>query len=598
VLSVDVNDILREVVENIKMLEEQPNVMRLSHSELRAVAEQHAIKTRYGNMVFMTSVRNRSAGLTVYIGSPRVMDYQRLSEKQVDILEEVPETLEKVHKYIKKAPLVRVDKVMGSNEEFTPICTMFVSTQRKDCIRLAYMLDVLLFDRDKVTMGREKPHLYLLFIPEWHEKDRQILVFPEVGVTYVLGSDYFGEAKKGFLRMAMWCAKQRGMLGIHAGAKIVRARGVDEKLKRYSMLLFGLSATGKTTHICHNHGLDPELGEGIEIVQDDVLFLRMDGSALGTENGFFLKTDIDPINQPLIWKAATKENAVFENVMVDFEGNVHFLDDTLTGNGRGVFPRSDLDPTCLSPSINLPPLSELDGMVIIFITRRNTVVPIISKLTIEQAAAAFMLGESIETAASDPTRIGESVRVVGTNPFIVGDPAEEGLWFYEFLKRNESKVQCYLLNTGGVGEILTKRGRKVIVEQKPLRVQIWETAAIIRGVLRGTIKWTYEPYFGVMIPSYVEDVDMSKFNPENFYTREQIEDYVKQLKAERAYYLIHNFWGFLEKIELTEELARFIGLDVVSYEFPLPQRPASVSQTELKASEAVELLDPPTEQSK
>lgn len=582
IIGVDIEGILRDVLENVKMLEEQPNVSKLSSEELRAIAEQHAIKTKYGNLVFMTSVRNRSAGLTVYIGSPRVMDYQQLSEKQIDILEKVPETLDRVHKYVKKAPLVRVDKVMGSNEEFTPICTMYVSTQRKDCIRLAYMLDVLLFNKDEVVLGKEHPHLYLLYIPEWQEKDRQILVFPEIGVTYVLGSDYFGEAKKGFLRMAMWCAKQRGMLGVHAGAKIVKARGPDGRLRRYSMLLFGLSATGKTTHTCHNHGLDPNLGEGIEIVQDDVLFLKKDGSALGTENGFFLKTDIDPVNQPLIWKAATKERAVFENVLVDFEGNVHFLDDTLTGNGRGVFPRSDLDPSCLSPSINLPPLSELDGMIIIFITRRNTVVPIISKLTIEQAAAAFMLGESIETAASDPTRIGESVRVVGTNPFIVGDPAEEGLWFYDFLKQNKDKVQCYLLNTGGVGEILTKKGRKVIVEQRPLRVQIWETASIIRGILRRTIEWTYEPYFGVMVPSHVEGVDIAKFNPENFYTREQMEEYIKQLKAERAYYMIHNYWSFLEKIELTEELVRFIGLDVVSYEFPPPQRrEENIEQTEV-----------------
>ncbi|RLF07695.1 MAG: phosphoenolpyruvate carboxykinase (ATP) [Thermoprotei archaeon] len=582
IIGVDIEGILRDVLENVKMLEEQPNVSKLSSEELRAIAEQHAIKTKYGNLVFMTSVRNRSAGLTVYIGSPRVMDYQQLSEKQIDILEKVPETLDRVHKYVKKAPLVRVDKVMGSNEEFTPICTMYVSTQRKDCIRLAYMLDVLLFNKDEVVLGKEHPHLYLLYIPEWQEKDRQILVFPEIGVTYVLGSDYFGEAKKGFLRMAMWCAKQRGMLGVHAGAKIVKARGPDGRLRRYSMLLFGLSATGKTTHTCHNHGLDPNLGEGIEIVQDDVLFLKKDGSALGTENGFFLKTDIDPVNQPLIWKAATKERAVFENVLVDFEGNVHFLDDTLTGNGRGVFPRSDLDPSCLSPSINLPPLSELDGMIIIFITRRNTVVPIISKLTIEQAAAAFMLGESIETSASDPTRIGESVRVVGTNPFIVGDPAEEGLWFYDFLKQNKDKVQCYLLNTGGVGEILTKKGRKVIVEQRPLRVQIWETASIIRGILRRTIEWTYEPYFGVMVPSHVEGVDIAKFNPENFYTREQMEEYIKQLKAERAYYMIHNYWSFLEKIELTEELVRFIGLDVVSYEFPPPQRrEENIEQTEV-----------------
>jgi phosphoenolpyruvate carboxykinase (ATP) len=586
-MHVDVEELLRNVEENLRSLEGAPNVLRYSSEELRKLAEQHAIKTKYGNLVFMTSVRNRSAGLTVYVGGPNVMNYQKLSEKQAEILEKVPETLHRVHNYVKKVPLVRVDKVMGSNDELTPICTMYVSVQRRDSIRLAYMLDLLLFDEGEVVLGSDRPRLYLLYIPEWQEKDRQILVFPEIGVTYVLGSDYFGEAKKGFLRMAMWCAKQRGFLGIHAGAKIVKARGPDGRLRRYSMLLFGLSATGKTTHSCHDHGLDPDLGEGIEIVQDDVVFLKKDGSAYGTEKGFFLKTDIDPVDQPLIWKAATKENVVFENVLVDYMGEVHFLDDTLTSNGRGVFPRSNLDPKCLSSSINLPPLSELDGMIIIFITRRNTVVPICSKLTMEQAAAAFMLGESVETSAGDPTRAGESVRVVGTNPFIVGDPAEEGLWFYDFLKRNSDKVQCYLLNTGGVGEIMTKRGRKVIIEQKALRPQIWETASIIRGIVRGTIKWTYEPYFGTMVPSYVEGVDVEKFKLENFYSREQIENLVTQLKLERANYLINNYPSFVESVQLTSELAKFTGLDVVGYDVVLFKR----EELSSKRSEALHVID-------
>jgi phosphoenolpyruvate carboxykinase (ATP) len=222
---VDVEELLRSVEENVRSLESAPNALRCSSEELRRLAEQHAVKTKYGNLVFMTSVRNRSAGLTVYVGSPNVMNYQKLSEKQMEILEKVPETLHRVHNYVKKAPLVRIDKVMGSNDEFTPLCTMYVSVQRRDSIRLAYMLDLLLFDESEVVLGKDRPRLYLLYIPEWQEKDRQILVFPEIGVTYVLGSDYFGEAKKGFLRMAMWYAKQKGFLGIHAGAKIVRARG-------------------------------------------------------------------------------------------------------------------------------------------------------------------------------------------------------------------------------------------------------------------------------------------------------------------------------------------------------------------------------------
>jgi phosphoenolpyruvate carboxykinase (ATP) len=380
------------------------------------------------------------------------------------------------------------------------------------------------------------PELYLLYVPEWQEKDRQILVFPEIGVTYILGTDYYGEAKKGFLRMAMWAAKQRGMLGVHAGAKIVKARDNTGRIRRYNMILFGLSATGKTTHACHNHGL-LEDGEGQEIVQDDVVFIRSDGSALGSEKGFYLKTGyLDPKVQPIIFRAAISQDTIFENVMVDYLGSVHFNDVTLTENGRAIIQRNDLGAD-KSESVNLPAINEVDGMIVIFITRRNTVVPIASKLTIEQAAAAFMLGESVETSAGDPQRAGESVREVGTNPFIVGDEAYEGNWFYDFLKRHSDKIQCYLLNTGGVGEIREngKDGNKII--QQALRVEIPEMAAIIRGIVRNSIEWKHDPLFNVLIPKKANGVLMEKFDLHLFYSHEQIVNYVNKLKKERIEWL-------------------------------------------------------------
>jgi len=398
-------------------------------------------------------------------------------------------------------------------------------------IRLAYMVGQTLFPLKDEAPG---PELCLLYIPEWQEKDRQILVFPEIGVTYVLGSDYYGEAKKGFLRMAMWAAKQRGLFGIHAGAKIVKARDQAGRIKRYSMILFGLSATGKTTHACHNHGL-VEDGEGQEIAQDDVVFLRTDGSVLGTEKGFYLKTGyLDPKVQPILFRAAISHRTIFENVMVDYLGNVYFDNSTLTENGRGIIQREDLGAD-KSESVNLPPLDMLDGMIIIFITRRNTVVPIASRLTIEQAAAAFMLGESIETSAGDPRRAGESVREVGTNPFIIGDEAYEGNWFYDFLKEHRDKVQCYLMNTGGVGEI--REGSDRIVKQTVLRPEIPEMAAIIRGIVRNTIEWEHESHFGTSIPKRTNGLQMTKFNLSNFYSGEVIRNYVDKLRKERTEWL-------------------------------------------------------------
>jgi phosphoenolpyruvate carboxykinase (ATP) len=149
-----------------------------------------------------------------------------------------------------------------------------------------------------------------------------------------------------------------------------------------------------------------------------------------------------------------------------------------------------------------------------------------------------MLGESIETSGSDPRRAGESVREVGTNPFIIGDEAEEGNRFYEFIKKHEDKIQLYQLNTGGVGEIILRAedGTK-IVKQKVVRVEIPEMASIIRAIARGEIGWSDDPYFGTKIPTGVPSVDMKKFDLAKYYSPEQISYYVQSLKKERVEYL-------------------------------------------------------------
>ncbi len=527
---IDLNRVKRLVDE----LHKSPNVIHPKPEEIRGMAEQYGTKTKFGNYNFSSTVKNRSANLTVYVGSEKVLQ-PRLNPAQREILKNIPRTMEELEEYLKKAPFVCTETNMGDNPYFIPHCTMFVSTHRKEMVRLAHMINQTLFAHKD---GKKGPKEYLVYIPEWQEKDRQILVFPEIGVTFVLGTDYYGEAKKGFLRMAMWYSKQEGMLGLHAGAKIIRAKeGKAGKIKKYSMIIFGLTATGKTTHTCHNHGLT-ERGEKVEIAQDDVIFLRDDCSALGTERGFYLKTEgINPEIQSLIYDAVTKPDAIFENVVVDYLGNVYFGDETLTGNGRGIMQRDDFGDF-KADSVNLPPISEVDGLIIAVITRRNTVVPIASKLTLEQTAASFMLGESIESSGGDPKKAGESVREVGTNPFIIGDFSGEGNRFYEFIKKYPKKIHCYLLNTGGVGEILEKNEDGInVIKQKVLRVQIPEMAAIIRGIVRGTIDWKSEPYFGTMIPKTVEGVDMSKFELSKFYTGEQINFYVSKLKKERVEWL-------------------------------------------------------------
>ena len=523
--------LLDEIKQTIRELPNQPNVTYLTAHEIAHRAEEFGTRTIFGNFNYVSTVKNLSTALTIYLGSDKV-ETRVSTQKKRDIKKSAPGTIRQVHDYLQNAPLARINCSMGDQSSYTPQCGLYVSTYRKDCIRLAHMVAETLFpQRDSAD-----PEMNVIVIPEWQEKERQILVFPEIGVTYILGTDYYGEVKNAFLRMAMWSAKQKGMLGLHAGTKILRARNADGKLRKIGMVMFGIAATGKTTHSCHNHGLtDP--GESVEILQDDVVFWRKDGSSLGSERGFYIKTEaLTPEVQPLLYKAAIQKNAILENVMVDYDGNAYFDDRTLTANGRGIIQRNDLDEYC-SPNINLPPVDELDGLIMAFMVRSYTAVPLVSKLTPEQAAMAFMLSESIDAAGSDQQTPVTPTRGISASPFLIGDASDEVNIFYDLLKAHGDKVECYMLNTGGVGEIVEHGldGARRI-KQKVTRVQIPEMASIIRGIARGTISWREDPNWMVDTPEYVEGLDISRFDLDMHYGQDKIDSLIAAIRLERLDY--------------------------------------------------------------
>jgi len=532
--------LLDEVRRAIAELPNQPNVYSLPADEIRRRAEEFGTPTVFGNTNWVSTVKNRSAALTVSLGSRKVTTDVSTSKKR-DITKHAAETIRVLHRYLRNAPLLRVDCSVGDNPHFAPECTMYLSTYRRETARLAHKVVQTLFP----SLRPDGRRLTLVFIPEWQEKDRQILVFPELGVTYVLGTDYYGEAKNAFLRMAMWRAKLDGMLGLHAGTKIIRAVGPDGSIRRLGMLLFGKSASGKTTHICSDHGLDLP-GEGVEIAQDEVVFWRTDGAALGSERGFYIKTEgLSPDAHPLLHHAATSPNSILDNVMVDYQGNACFDDRTLTANGRAIIQRSDLGDLA-SPSIDLPPLDELDGLIVAFMVRKYTVIPVAGRLTDEQAAIAFLLAESIDS-------IGPDAKEIGGSPLLVGEPADEANAFYELIKSHESKIGCYMLNTGGVGELVDQGldgARKM--QKKVTRVEIPEMSAIIRGIARDTIKWREDPNWMVETPEFVDGLDVAKFDLDRHYDQARIDFLIAATRLERAEH-IESIAGLAPEIKRSVE---------------------------------------------
>ncbi len=455
--------------------------------------EQGGVITEFGNLSVVTKVRNRIAKFTEVV-------MEGLSQEDEQLVHRVME-------YLRDREMIMLDRVMCQAPSFKRNCRLYVTA---DYPRLPLMWGNTLFAPE----GGE-PNFVVITVPEWPEK--KVLVSPESGLTLILGSDYKGENKKAMLRQVMYWAKKEGNLGLHAASKIMRVFR-DGKLRDLGFLFFGLSGTGKTTLSCHSHWLHAP--ERVVIRQDDVVILRSDGSAVGTEESFYLKTDgLEPGIQPLLYAAAISPRAILENVWVEPEtGKVDFFDTKLTSNGRAMVKRRDIAFT--DSEIDLEKVN-----FVVFITRHFDILPPVVRLTPEWAAVAFMLGESVETSAGDPTQAVKQLRVVGTNPFIVGSEEEEGHTFLNIM-RNNPDIECFILNTGKVGG--ADRGQKITVR---------DSIKIVEMIARGEIEWEKDEFWGYEVPVHIPGVDLERFDLSNYYPEEEIQEMSEDLKRERLEWL-------------------------------------------------------------
>ncbi|MDL5361261.1 phosphoenolpyruvate carboxykinase (ATP) [Halalkalicoccus sp. NIPERK01] len=433
-----------------------------SLEELREFSKPLETTTEYGSPAYVSEFRSRSADRTKNaIDDAFTEDDWRLVHRAL----ERAETTE----------LVCLDRMVGRHPEHAYCCRLFVP---KEYGRIALAWAKLL---EPAPEGRE-PDFYTLQLPDWEET--AIRVLPDEGVTVVLGSDYTGEAKKSFLRLFMYRAKQRGGLGLHAGTKRLALETEDGLSEVYQAFL-GLSGTGKSTLTGHGCWLDPP--ESAVMLQDDVCALFPDTLAGSEGGGLYIKTiGLSEDEQPALYRAVTQPEAVLENVAVDPDGTVDFDDGSLTTNGRAVVRREDLPSA--APEIDCERADQ------VFFITRNPLMPPIARLTPEQAAVAFMLGESIETSAGDPERAGESIRVVGTNPFIVGPEGEEGNRFADLM--SETDAECFVLNTGSVGS---------------KEIEVEDTIAILTAAARGGIEWIHDDRLGFEVPEEVPGMEIEEF---------------------------------------------------------------------------------------
>ena len=113
----------------VKSLPGQRNVRNLNLEELDQEAGQFGRITNTDGRSYYSNVRNRSAGISVVFGSDSVAS-RNLNGRQQAIRQHKDRTLQQVREYLKRAPLIRVQRTVGDNAEFNPKCNLYLSVQR------------------------------------------------------------------------------------------------------------------------------------------------------------------------------------------------------------------------------------------------------------------------------------------------------------------------------------------------------------------------------------------------------------------------------------------------------------------------------------
>ncbi len=493
-----------------KMLFRLPQAKRVienpSPDEVKALAAKMptARGTKYGNLNIQTNVLARSKRSTFLLTD------EPDGQNQSIPTDEAAEWADKQDEYIAGREMVQIDGYIGNDPDFRTPTRLYVEAANAN---IAGMQQQLYFGPPAEDY---EPELTVVYTPnlkaEGFPDDRLILVDLEQGVTRVFNSDYFGESKKGGLRMWNKLVYDRGGLPLHAGCKIIPTDDGDKVC-----LTVGLSGTGKTTTtFTRQNGSLP--------VQDDFVAWMPDGGVYVTENGCFAKTyGLNPDDEPTIYAAVTQPDSYLENVSQHGD-DVDFYDESYTQNGRATFPFRVIDSAADAE------IERADFLLIL--NRNENVIPAVAKLEGPQAAAYFMLGETKGTAAGGAEEAGKSLRVPGTNPFFPMPHDLQGNRFLELLE--DHPLEVFLLNTGRVG------GPED--DERSKKVRIKQSSAIVKGIAEGTIEWERDPDFGYLVASNVPGIDdVDVLQPRGLYERtgrlEEYREHVTRLKSERAEFL-------------------------------------------------------------
>ena len=315
-------------------------------------------------------------------------------------------------------------------------------------------------------------------------------------IAIIGGTEYGGEMKKGIFSVLHYVLPQKGVLSMHCSAN------VDEDGENPA-IFFGLSGTGKTT--LSTDPKRPLIGDDEHGWSDDGVF--------NFEGGCYAKTiNLNPEDEPDIYNAI-RHGALLENVVYDPHTRiVDYDDNSKTENTRVSYPLNFIENSVFAKG--RPALSAHPKTIIFLTCDAYGVIPPVSKLSPEQAMYHFISGYTAKVAGTERgvTEPTATFSPCFGGPFLTLHP----LRYAELLreKMNQHNVPAYLVNTGWVGAS-AQSGAK--------RISLPITRKIIYAILDGNISGANcetDPYFGVQVPTSLEDIGSEILIPSNAWSNE------------------------------------------------------------------------------
>jgi len=477
--------------------------------QLRAMTleEPEVRETRYGNLVANSEPTSRATMKTA-----NNVD-EAFAERERQLLQDAKQRLG-------KESLVSIDVEVGDGSE--GITARLIVPRRY--AHVAYGGRKLF----KATTTEEPTYYVVMFCDEAFAKNpSRLLPSKDITIRLAYASDgrmvkiirnssYSGEWKKAVFAGEDYRCKLKGNgIFLHSGCRKDTLETSHGPYATMYSLFVALSGNGKTSTSCRV--LARKGRERSWLIQNDGGILGRDGTFRGYEaGGFFFKTNgLSPEDYREGYYGCLKPKTFLENVSICDDGSLDLFNLELTANGRAIVERRDFMHA--GRHINTESVDNL------FIITRGNIIPAIARLTHEQAAAFMVLGQSMETSAGDPTQSGKIKQEFFYDPFIAGDRAEHANLFYDILKTN-AHINCYLLNTGWVGEGETYRD-----------IDLSDTVGILDSLLRGGLEdWILSERSKMLIPRAVRTVDSILMHPEKLFTYAEFDRQQRALDLQRA----------------------------------------------------------------